>query len=303
MQLTRAYEAKSEILWELPRRMRTRDGEPGKHPIAIGIALVAAGDYGIAVRPRSEDALTETVMALLETKSGGQLDIRPTGTITPSGSLLRGGDSTGHRLGCTGTLGFFARRKSDDALGFVSNNHVIAAEDQGQEGDDIIAPGQADGGAWPSDVIGHLAGNYPRLHGPKPQLVDCAFARLADGVEIARRDMATNPVPAAGKMRVFKDGRTTGHTIGVVTAFSLDDLFVEYSVGPVRFNGQIEMESLDAEPFSCLGDSGSLILTEAREPLALLFACSELGGTRNSGLTYANPLAPVLNSLGVKLVG
>ena len=52
------------------------------------------------------------------------------------------------------------------------------------------------------------------------------------------------------------------------------------------------------------GDSGSLIVTdnEARNPVALLFAGSNQGGSNGRGLTYANPIDAVLNNLSVRLL-
>ena len=65
--------------------------------------------------------------------------------------------------------------------GIVSNNHVLALCDRGRENDEIVHPGARDHGVRPDNVVAYLAHGYPRLDVLKP-LVDCAFARLRDGI-------------------------------------------------------------------------------------------------------------------------
>jgi hypothetical protein len=102
---------------------------------------------------------------------------------------------------------------------------------------------------------------------------------------------------------VEKLGRTTGHTKGTITAFEVDDVIVEYEIGNLRFNNQIEIEGAGSRAFSDGGDSGSLIFTSAgQHALGLLFAGSQQGGTNGRGLTYANPLENVLSALNAELV-
>jgi hypothetical protein len=113
--------------------------------------------------------------------------------------------------------------------------------------------------------------------------------------------MAT-PAPPIGPVLVSKVGQTTGRTEGRMTAFTLTDVPVNYSFGSVQFRDQIEIESLTTTPFSRGGDSGSLIFTQDRQPLGLLFAGSIFGGKTDSGLTYANPIGAVFDALGITLV-
>ena len=102
--------------------------------------------------------------------------------------------------------------------------------------------------------------------------------------------------------RASKVGRTTGVTHGRVTAFELDNLVVEYDIGDLRFDDQIEIEGTGEKPFSDGGDSGSLIVNSGREASALLFAGGDVGGSNGKGLTYANPLPAVLEALRLKLL-
>ena len=138
-------------------------------------------------------------------------------------------------------------------------------------------------------------------------MVDCAFARLSDEVDLdavftGDGKKVRQPGSPEGQGLVSKTGRTTGKTVGRITAFSLDDIVVDYFRGLISFNGQIEIESLNDLPFSMPGDSGSLIVSEDGHPLGLLFARSAAGGRTNAGLTYANPIQSVLDALGVTLM-
>src|SRR5690349_15649854 len=138
MRLDSALELKEELLLQLPPMVARRDGVVPR--IGIGLAPTpVADDYQMAVRPRFETDLTETALNYLRRRSRGELDIRVTGPIVPTGRLSVG-TTVAHRRGRIGTLGFFARRTRDGALGFVSANHVIAAQDGGAEGDEVIQP-------------------------------------------------------------------------------------------------------------------------------------------------------------------
>jgi hypothetical protein len=102
-------------------------------------------------------------------------------------------------------------------------------------------------------------------------------------------------------MAVKKLGRTTGLTSGKVSAIEVDKVVVDYDLGSLSFDNQIEIESVGNSAFSAGGDSGSLILDEENFGCALLFAGSERGGPNDRGLTYANPIATVLKRLAIEL--
>ncbi len=290
--------------------VRTRGEETAK-AIAIGFATTARrDDYAIAVRSRSEELLPADVLESIRQRAGGEIDVRYTGRVSverpAAGSAPRRlaiGSSVGHYRGTAGTLGFFAQR-NDGTIGIVSNNHVLAAEDRGEDGDEILHPGPADRGCRPKDVVARLSGDYPRLK-RSPQTVDCAFAPLVDWIEYAplamgpgERLSATTAKPQA-LHSVVKLGRTTGRTFGRITAFDVDNFPVDYSFGRVLYDGLVEMESVSTEPFARSGDSGSLIFNAERQPVGLLFACSVRGGAHNCGMAYASPIDTVLEALGV----
>jgi hypothetical protein len=325
-----------------PLQARTRQ-------IGLGIAVtLRSGNFAIAARAPSRDAMPDDIVKLLHERTAGELDARITGLVsatlpadfvtrrdirvTPPPRMqarphpelrfrgkpeydqmmkngLKIGASIGHYSVTAGTLGFFARRNDDGAIGIVSNNHVIAAENHGDENDEILHPGKADRGTRKHNVVASLAGNYPRL-GKTPD-VDCAFARLHAGIparpaELQPRGMKLNPTPASlwTQRPVMKIGRTTKLTYGRITAFEHDGFDVHYGHGPgtVRFRSQIEIESSSHAPFSLPGDSGSLVVNPAGQAIGLIFAISPIGGAYRSGLSYANPMEDVLAALNVSVL-
>lgn len=306
MELRTALSVKEELSEIFATRTTPRQ-------FALGVAVQTSSQFAIAVRAPSAEQLRDDDLAMIRSRSAGEVSVQFTGAITPltasdaiaASSPVRIGASVAHRRCTAGTLGFFARRKEDGAIGFVSNNHVIALEDRGAEGDDILHPAPRDGGQHPRDVIGHLDGNYPRLGLSHPS-VDCAFARLASGkdfdplsLEEGQRLSPGTAIleesPAVGKI-----GRTTGMTIGRISAFDLDGVSIDYSFGTVRFNGQIEVESAGERPFTRGGDSGSLVFSrQGNHPVGMVFAASAIGGFGNAGLSYMHPIDAVLDALGV----
>ncbi len=304
MKLESAYHLKEELLLGIAERARVR-GNKALPAIALGIAPpTRKREFRIAVRPRSRRDLAG-LHEYIDDRTAGEMEIRVTGAIlAAAGAVALGlGASISRAEGrCrTGSLGFFARRNGDGSLGFVSNNHILAAEDAGRDGDLIVFPGKADRHLADPTGIARLDGNYPRLQVGGAR-VDCAFALFFDETDVMQPSFG-KPVVAMSNLAVTKNGRSTGQTHGCVSAFSLDRCRVDYAFGFTTFQGQIEIESLDARPFASGGDSGSLILTEDGHPVGLLHSVSAAGGRiNNSGLTFANPIQPVLDALDVSFL-
>ena len=82
-----------------------------------------------------------------------------------------------------------------------------------------------------------------------------------------------------------------------VTAIEMDGVLVEYDMGDLVFDDQIEIEpSVWWKPFSLGGDSGSLLVDGNQRALALLF------GGNDADTTYATPIREVLDALRVDMV-
>lgn len=293
-----------------------RADEPRRRPwIAVGLAPAGNGKARVAVR--LERPADEALLPDLGPAAEAELELRVIGRVhaltAPSpGDLqhvvrpLRPGLSVAHPSVTAGTLGGFVRL--DGRLAVLSNNHVLAASDAGVLGDPVLQPGPADGGRA-ADRIGTLSAFEP-LAAHRPNLVDAAVAVLDDGVEAEPGRLPGGPLtgvvtPSAEidpEEPVEKLGRTTGHTRGRISAVEVDGVIVQYDEALYTFDDQIEIEGL-AGAFSAGGDSGSVIWRMPdRAPIGLLFAGSERGGSRGGGVTFANPLATVLDVLGAEWV-
>src|SRR5437763_7823680 len=97
----------------------------GRRRFALGVAIPPTGtNYAIAVRAASEDELPETALAAIQREAGGEVEVRYTGRISPiagspgaAGHAAAIGSSVAHYRCGAGTLGFFARRNDDEAIG------------------------------------------------------------------------------------------------------------------------------------------------------------------------------------------
>jgi hypothetical protein len=314
MRFETALKVKEDVAQSFGLRKRTRASGA---QVAVGVAPgEATDDFRIAIRAQSQEDLDRAYEKGLQEKiqeiqraaretTSLEPDVQITGPIVARppaepGSRemppLRIGASISHHRSGAGTLGFFARRVSDGVPGFVSNNHVIALCDRGREGDAILHPGKLDRG---SDVVGYLAGRYPRLAAIAPR-ADCAFARLHAGLAFDPRvitdDLKLNPVfvPLEEQKEVVKQGRTTGFTRGRITALALERIDVFYGTATIFFDQPFEIMQDGEDRFSKPGDSGSLVMTPQGNPLGLLFA-----GSMDCRRSYANPIEEVLTALGV----
>ncbi len=282
--------------------------------VALGISSKGkSGNYRLAVRIQRRAFQADAYLTQLKKVARGEVDVRYVGRISKRAvpwyqkrnRPVRSGCSIGHFQITAGTLGCLVV----DARGvahILSNNHVLANENRARIGDSIIQPGAYDGGSDPADRVGSLA-RFIRLSIKAPNLIDCAIATLADGIEHDDRIKGLGAIKGvfAGEVRsgltVRKLGRTTGLTQGRITAFELDNVVVQYDLGNLRFDDQIEIEGVGKKSFSDGGDSGSLIVTDGVEALGLLFAGGDQGGSNGLGLTYVNPADTVMEKLRVSL--
>ncbi|MBI2431560.1 MAG: hypothetical protein HYV26_01670 [Candidatus Hydrogenedentes bacterium] len=284
--------------------------------LALGVAPKPEGGFALAVRIQHRVLESSRTVDLITRQAKGEVDVRYIGRVAKRATPwyqqrqrpLLIGCSVGHVNITAGTLGAFVQRRGGGPLSILSNNHVLADENRGKVGDAILQQAVDDGGQDPNDLVATLAG-VVKLKRSGSNLTDCAIAEIVEGIEahpaklqgLGKLKGVSDVVMDEG-LRVAKIGRTTGLTRGRVTAFELDDVTVEYDLGVVRFDDQIEIEGAGAKPFSDGGDSGSLIVGQDNRAVALLFAGSDHGGANGQGLTYANPIRAVLDALKVDLV-
>jgi hypothetical protein len=175
----------------------------------------------------------------------------------------------------------------------LSNNHVLANSNNARLGDPILQPGPHDGGRYPADFIGRLERFIPIRFDGTCNYVDAAIAKTR--FEWFTREIyyigytASLWKPASVGMIVKKTGRTTNFTTGRVTVVNAT-VNVNYGGGKVgKFCRQILTTDMSAP-----GDSGSLVLDQANNPIGLLFAGSSV-------VTIMNPINYVQALLRIRL--
>lgn len=309
-----ARELKARILERLPSAVEA-SALPGERSAPwpwVAVGLSPTGD-GARVAVRLQRDGDRALLPDLGRAAEAEVEVRVIGPVrsfsSSPGELqrrvrpLRPGLSVAHESVTAGTLGGFVRTAA--GLAILSNNHVLAASNAASPGDAVLQPGPADGGTAEDRVATLTA--FERMVAGRANLVDAAVAELDDGVDADPGALPGGPllgvVPPGldvdPEEAVEKIGRTTGHTAGRITAVEVDGVAVQYDEAVYRFDDQIEIEGRPGA-FSAGGDSGSVIWrSRDRAPVALLFAGSESGGTGGTGVTFANPLATVLSTLGV----
>lgn len=293
-----------------------------------GIALgIAAGDgkndYRLAVRVQRRALETNAYLRQqIEEAARNKADITYIGTVFKGSALaapavlpwhqlrqrpLLIGASVGHYSITAGTLGGFAQHTASGKAVILSNNHVLANENKAKIGDAILQPAAYDGGRKSKDKVGELLAFEPVVSGAN-NLVDAAIASIDADIDFdavtlmgAGKLKGLRKTPLRPGDKVFKIGRTTGVTQGVVTAIEVDDVVVSYEFGDIGFDSQIEIQTTGSGPFSSGGDSGSVIMDEKGYACALLFAGSDQGGTNGKGVTFANDLSIVLEKMGLTM--
>ena len=240
------------------------------------------------------------------------------------------GVSLGHYQISAGTFGAVVRDRATGERLILSNNHVLANNNNAAPNDPILQPGPADGGTLRYDAIAQLvrfcplqfnsepgectyadmyvrAGNYvagllgsqhritaSRYNPQAINLVDAAVARPADESQILDEILDIGLVEGTMKaelsMQVRKSGRTTGLTLGEVVVM---DATVSISYGTDKaatFENQILTTAMSQG-----GDSGSLLVAaDDNIAVGLLFA----GSTQS---TVYNPIQAILDCLEVNL--
>lgn len=282
---------------------------PGEHALNIYVVELTSID---AIK----SVIVESIGASAANDDSLPVNIIQTGLIQAQSNTARvrpapGGFSVGHVKITAGTIGCYCIGNSaprNSRLMALSNNHVLANVNAGVFGDCVVQPGPYDGGKCPPDQIAILERYVPiNFAAGASNVVDCATAwcwpdrvrrelAYVTGGGIAYFRIASAAIAPTLGMIVGKTGRTTQLTTGRVTGVGVT-VNVNYGGGRVaHFVDQVSIQSVNANPFSAGGDSGSSIWTwnASRNPVALLFA----GG---GGVTFANRMTRVLAALDVHL--
>jgi hypothetical protein len=265
------------------------DGEPG-----IKVFLLRPGVAGV---PSRLDDIPVAVEVTGMFVAGGT-----TATTRPAPN----GYSVGHPDITAGTLGAIVK-DADDVCYILSNNHVLANSNDASLGDRALQPGPFDGGQDPEHAIATLSDFEPIKFDGSDNTIDAAIAELISPTFVtAETPTATGygapgtgpPVGASVGQQLQKFGRTTLLTNGEVKEIEVTaNICYECGGGPfcMKCNKLARFVDLVAtEDMSGGGDSGSLMVTLNKEPVALLFAGS-------SARTLGNPIGAVLNRFNVTI--
>lgn len=303
------HQAENELLFTAEAQALTADsGTSGfgfENIVGVGVSerIVAGRSVGettvsvYVVRKAPVDEVNPPSL-VPDTYEGVPTDVIESGEFLPATERGRHrpvplGVSIGHVSADTGTVGFVAKRNGELLL--VSNNHVLARENQASKGDDIVQPGPADGGSAVDKVAeldSWIALDFRGANNPIDAAMATVDCKLVSGQLYSGGALVANPAQATRKAKVRKCGRTTGVTQGVVTDVNAT-IKLRYPVGVALLSDQVLIQGIGGKPFSEAGDSGSLVVDErSSQPVGLL-----CGGS--SRFTLANRIDQVLAGLGV----
>ncbi len=215
-----------------------------------------------------------------------------------------------------GTLGAFARKRDDEALGFLTNQHVGI-----EPGKKLLHPvpwGTPLGTT--EKVIEYVTDEDwygPLVDEPSTWVrVDCAFVRLVPDFNLADinphmigvgqlgpvKSISLDDMSIIGQ-KVLRVGRTTGLRRGTVVAFGYEFVDARDATG---YTDLLIIGDNDV-PFSTHGDSGSLIVTDGGQfnPIGLLWGGWQerlRTGHAQENWTYGIDLTRVLDALEIDLV-
>lgn len=205
-----------------------------------------------------------------------------------------------------GTLGCFVKTAGSQ-VALLTNNHVIGGTNRGKQGDKIYQRGSAS-----SDPTMHVAdlhefallrsspqGSHPIDGNVIYNDIDAAIAIVNQNAAYRQGYFPLRQLPVFNGIStpkvnetVFKVGRTTGLTKGIITAVHSTVGPIRYDIGGCWFTDSFEIAGLD---FSDHGDSGSVIVRETGEVLGLLYA-------GNGQITYACRIDSVLSHFNCTLL-
>jgi hypothetical protein len=281
-----------------------------EHDNIVGIGygprsgIGVSGEIAIRVYVRRKLARRElpSPQVVPPTVNGLPTDVIPVGDLRAFGRPTKCGVSIGHyRIGA-GTLGCLVkpREGESDQLFVLSNNHVLANTNDAKPGDPILEPGPADGGD-DSKPIAELT-DFEPVNYAGVNLIDAAIARVLDPSEVTPDifdigHLVPPIMTAVSYQSVRKRGRTTYHTVGIVSDLAAD-IRVRYERKFCDFEDQLGIDGI-GQRFSAEGDSGSLVVDAiTRRPVGLVFA----GGSVDVGPTFANPIGEILERFRVEPV-
>jgi endonuclease G len=217
---------------------------------------------------------------------GQRLDVVPLGV------------SIGNRYTTAGTLGAKVVDLDNGDEMLLSNWHVLVGRKDVQAGLPIWQPGWLDGGTRDDNTIALLS---RWVLGP----FDAAVARLTGARRVESRTLEGRHItditsPRLG-MKVWKSGRTSGYTEGIVDGLKMRVTIPYPGVGLVLLDQVFRIVPAAAAPrdyeVSLAGDSGAIWVDQASGKAAGLHFAGEIDGPEHA---LAHDISPVLRRLRVR---
>ncbi len=218
-----------------PLSVSAGSAKPRPHrSFARGIAR-RAGEFKLAIRVQRQSLMLGKVIEKLKAK--GEFDLRLVGRVDKRPAKLKAkplavqpwnredvrpmiiGTSIGHQVVTAGSLGAIVRESGNSQVFVLSNNHVLANENDASKGDIVLQRAHADGGRVGMQDVALLerfqaidfTGRNTFDAGIASTKSDVISPTLLRGIENGG-DRELRGVSAVDIEDVFKVGRTTGAT-------------------------------------------------------------------------------------------
>lgn len=269
---------------------------------SIGIGLKERGgevlnEWGLRVYVKAKKTLNDVPLAerIPDEIDGMKTDV----LVVPNFQVCTGTRTTTSGVGITNQKGVpgtavLARLRHNGQSVVLTNQHVLFGKG-GQEDDPVqlththpIYKQQSVTGKTLVGRIGTINFNGRSV------FVDCALASC-DGLQTEELTKIVGYREGRAGMVVIKTGIGSGTTTGIIVDHDYQEL-AQLSATRFPTEHQLLIKSTSRQPFSIPGDSGALVLNEAREAVGLLW------GTSSNGLSIACPIAPVLYTMNIDLL-
>jgi hypothetical protein len=305
---------------------------PPEKQISWGITR-KNGKFVLAILTEIQDSEANRVAERIEKNYGGLIVRRitarahsshPAPGFNSSIRRLSPGASIGHVSGYPGTIGAFVRstRENENWTGVISASHVLGRNNKAKDGEIVISPGHPDGPKSCKNQVGTLDrfiylthfdedddphGNYlccpdvalvRLLDDKKHRYPDVTFVNSPEdphNLMPIREVLGGDSVADRLEQQVYKMGRTTGLTRGVLEIIGLQRQPIRIDDKQYIYTNVLAVSSDDGKPFSKPGDSGALVYTADGYAIGLVIA-----GTDQ--VSYVSPLDACLRDIEATLL-
>lgn len=214
-----------------------------------------------------------------------------------------------------GTLGLPVRHIQSGDLRFLTAAHVVGGLSPGRGQTSRVFTGPLRGTHMVGVLIGHSGDSVPSSRRKKVCPVDAALIVPLQHVECSRR--IGQDLKASGQyfkdiydhelndLTVYKAGARTGLTRGKIAEIgvALRTKPRGDHPGPIQYPlGYHVMSDEDNKHFALPGDSGSIVISDDGKVVGMVVAMHDAPNDP-SAYAFVIPIRPILEALGVRLIG